>query len=187
MQPIKQQTEIWLKSVIVHYNICPFARTVVEKNKVYYCIDEAVAIEENLQTLIDEAQRLDCEEDIETTLIIYATALADFDDFLDYLALANDLLALQGYEGMYQLASFHPDYCFEGASDTDAANYTNRSPYPMIQLIREESIEKVLETFPHPETIPERNSQLMRKLGLMKMQMLLRAVTVGFKYFKTEI
>jgi hypothetical protein len=172
---IKQQTQAWLTSVIIHYNICPFARSVVEKKSVHYCVDAAVAIEENLQTLIDEAVRLDSDSEIETTLLIYATNFVNFDDFLDYLELANRLLALQGYEGIYQLASFHPNYCFEGTDDTDAANYTNRSPYPMLHLIREVSIEKALKNFPNSENIPQQNIKLTRELGLAKMQALLAA------------
>jgi hypothetical protein len=175
MQQIKQQTQAWLKNVIIHYNICPFAREVVEKNTVHYCVDGAWAIEENLQTLMDEAQRLDRDSGIETTLLIYAANFTEFYDFLDYLELANDLLAAQGYEGVYQLASFHPEYCFEGADETDAANYTNRSPYPMLHLIRETSIEKALKFFPHPENIPQHNIKLLRELGLAKMQALLAA------------
>ncbi len=175
MPPIKQQTEAWLKNVIIHYNICPFARAVVEKNAVHYCIDEAVITEENLQTLIEEAVRLDNDDEIETSLLIYANAFSEFDDFLDYLELANQLLSLQDYDGVYQLASFHPRYCFEGADETDAANYTNRSPYPMLHLIREASIEKALKFYPNPERIPERNIKLTRELGLEKMQALLAA------------
>jgi hypothetical protein len=82
---------------------------------------------------------------------------------------------MQGYEGIYQLASFHPQYCFAEADSQDAANYTNRSPYPMLHLIRERSIESALQHFPHPESIPERNIQLTRQLGLAKMQALLAA------------
>lgn len=172
---IKQHTQAWLKTVIIHYNICPFARTVVEKDTLHYCVDQAQTIEENLQTLIQEAERLDNHNGIETTLVIYPANFSDFDGFLDYLELANQLLALQGYEGVYQLASFHPDYCFDGADETDAANYTNRSPYPMLHLIREASIAQALKSFPQPEKIPERNIKLTRELGLAKMQALLMA------------
>lgn len=175
MPPIKQQTENWLKSIIIHFNICPFAKAVVDKNAVYYCVDESQKTEENLQTLIEEVQRLDNDSEIETTLLIYASAFADFDDYLDYLAMANQLLEMQGYEGVYQLASFHPSYCFEGADESDAANYTNRSPYPMLHLLREASIEKALEYYPNPEKIPEQNIKLTRALGLEKMQTLLAA------------
>ena len=169
------QTHNWLKTLIIHYDICPFARKVAENNTLHYCVDEAIVIEENLETLISEARRLDDNSNIETSLLIYANAFADFDDFLDYLALADDLLALQGYEGIYQLASFHPHYCFADADETDPANYTNRSPYPMLHLIREASIDQVLQNYPNPEQIPVRNIKLTQELGLTKMQALLAA------------
>lgn len=170
MNEVIRQTRLWLENLIIHYSICPFAREVAEKNTLYYCVDAGLTVEENLQTLINQAVRLDSDNDIETTLLIYEANFADFDDFLDYLVLANDLLAAQGYEGIYQLASFHPDYCFEGSDEKDAANYTNRSPYPMLHLIREASIEKILEIYPNPENIPQRNIKLLRQLGLEKVQ-----------------
>ena len=89
------------------------------------------------------------------------------------MEIANDLMFEQGYEGVYQLASFHPDYCFADSEADDPANYTNRSPYPMLHLIREQSIEKALALYKKPESIPETNVQLARELGLKKMQSLL--------------
>ena len=85
------------------------------------------------------------------------------------------MLIEQGYEGVYQLASFHPDYCFDGAKRNDAANYTNRSPYPMLHLLRETSLEQAIRSYPHPENIPQRNIELTQELGLAKMQVLLAA------------
>ena len=176
----KKHTENWLKTVIIPYNLCPFARAVVEKeNALYYCVDESNAMEENLQTLIAEAWRLDNDDEIETTLIIYENAFSAFEDFLDYVELANQLLEMQHYLGIYQLAHFHPDYCFEGANELDAANYTNRAPYPMLHLIREASLEKALKSFSHPEMIPKRNIQLTRELGLEKMQALLATCKIS--------
>jgi len=107
--------------------------------------------------------------------LIYAGAFADFDDYLDFLGLAEALLSDQGYEGIYQLASFHPDYSFEEAALDDAANYTNRSPYPMLHLLRESSLEQAIAHYPDPENIPERNIALTRELGLTKMKTLLAA------------
>ena len=108
---------------------------------------------------------------IDTDFYIYS----DFDDFLDLVAIADDLLIAQAYEGVYQLASFHPDYCFAEASPDDAANYTNRSPYPILHLIREASIEQVLNHYPEPENIPLRNIALTRELGSNYLQALLNA------------
>lgn len=127
----------------------------------------------HLESLIIEAEHLDSQSETETTLIIFSEAYQDFDDFLDMLALAEDVLIEQGYEGIYQLASFHPDYCFADADIQDPANYTNRSPYPMLHLIREASIEQVLENYPDPEQIPERNMRITRELGERYLQQLL--------------
>ena len=91
--------------------------------------------------------------------------LEDFDDYLDFLAVAEALLVEQGYEGTYQLASFHPDYCFDGAEQDDPANFTNRSPWPMLHLLREAGLEQALAHYPEPEAIPERNIERMGQLG----------------------
>jgi uncharacterized protein len=170
---IKKQTATWLKSFIILFKICPFAARVVEQDMLRYHVDTSDDLETNLQTLIDALLELDRDDSIDTTLLIYATAFANFEDFLDYLTMANQLLVMQGYEGTYQLASFHPHYCFAGATETDAANYTNRSPYPMLHILREDSIEQALAHYPHPEKIPERNIQFTRELGLEKLQALL--------------
>jgi hypothetical protein len=172
---IKQHVQNWLKTIIIGYNFCPFAQPEFEQNRIYYCIDNRLSLKKNAKTLINEAQRLDNNPDIETTLLIYTSNFKDFDDFLDYLELANYLLNNQGYEGIYQLASFHPNYCFANSDDHDPANYTNRSPYPILHLIRESSIERALQFYPHPDKIPERNIALTRELGLAKMQALLVA------------
>jgi hypothetical protein len=176
MLSVVEQTQAWLNQVIIAYNICPFARAVAEKNLIHYQVDEAITVAENLTTLIAQAEYLDQhDDDVETSLLIYPQQFAEFEDFVDYVALADELLIMQGYEGIYQLASFHPHYCFAEADSQDAANYTNRSPYPMLHLIRERSIENALQHFPHPESIPERNITLTRQLGLAKMQALLAA------------
>ena len=95
------------------------------------------------------------------------------------VAIAERLLIVQNYEGMYQLASFHPDYRFEAHVKDDPANYTNRAPYPMLHIIREDSIDRALENYPNPENIPIRNIQLTRELGLKKLQSLLAASYQG--------
>jgi hypothetical protein len=169
----QQQTEKWLEHFIIAYNICPFAAKVVEDKSLYYSLDSSNNAVSCLQQLIDECQRLDDDDGIETTLIIYTENFTDFDDFLDYIELANSLLAAQNYDGIYQLASFHPLYCFEGVSESDASNYTNRSPFPMLHLIRENSIEKALQSFSNPESIPIRNIELTRSLGLSKLKSIL--------------
>ena len=97
---------------------------------------------------------------------------AEFEDYLDLVELAEALSVELGYEGIYQIASFHPEYCFGGADENDPANYTNRSPYPMVHLLREDSISRALEHYADPEGIPDRNIALARTKGLKQMQLL---------------
>ena len=174
-QPLMAATQTWLKTVIIAYSICPFAKHELERGSIRFSINHDTEVESCLLNLMLECDRLDTDASIETTLLIYSSAFTAFDDYLDFLDLAETLICEQGYEGVYQLASFHPDYCFEGARQDDPANYTNRSPYPMLHLLRETSIEQAVATYPHPENIPQRNIELTRDLGLAKMQALLAA------------
>jgi uncharacterized protein len=170
-QQIINATQSWLTSFIIPYNICPFAKQVHEADSIRYRVLNSDKPEFCLAELIAECRHLDAEPATETTLLILAEACAQFDDFLDLTAIAD-----QGYEGVYQLAGFHPDYCFAGEDESDPANYTNRSPYPMLHIIREASIEQALKTFPNPELIPERNIEFTRKLGLEKIQALFKSI-----------
>lgn len=174
-QNIKAATQAWLKSVIIGYGICPFAKREQDRGSIYFSVNHDTEIEQCLLHLVAECDRLDTETGIETTLLIYADAFTEFDDYLDFVEIAEALLAEQGYEGTYQLASFHPDYCFQDSDPEDAANYTNRSPYPMLHLLREASIERAVASHPDPESIPQHNIELTRKLGLAKVQALLAA------------
>ncbi len=172
-EQIISQTKTWLTSFIIKYNICPFAKQEYDRGSIHYAVINSNKTEHCLQAVISECLRLDAQADIETTLIIYPNHLSQFDDYLDFLSLAESLLIAQDYEGIYQLASFHPQYCFEGESPMDPANYTNRSPYPMLHLIREASLEHALKSFPHPESIPERNIKVTRELGIEQIQAIL--------------
>jgi uncharacterized protein len=174
-QQLITATQAWLKTIIIEYSICPFVKRELERGSIRFSICHDTEIESCLLYLMLECDRLNIDSSIETTLLIYDRAFTAFDDYLDFLELAEALLIEQGYEGVYQLASFHPDYCFEGAETDDPANYTNRSPYPMLHLLRETSIERAVATYPDPENIPQRNIELTRKLGLAKMQALLAA------------
>lgn len=167
------QTKNWIESVIIGHNYCPFAKRVVDDGKVKYRVSHESEFNSLLDVVIQECVFLDQNKETETTLIILPSNLDDFNAFLDCLALAEDLLIAQGYEGVYQIASFHPLYCFQGSEETDPANYTNRSPYPMIHLLREESLQAAIESHPDPEGIPERNIEYAREQGLEKMKHLL--------------
>lgn len=169
-----QQTRNWLSSVIVALNFCPFAKREMERQSIHFQVSNQCDTDVCLHELIHECQRLDENPAIETTILIFPDAYNEFYDYLDLVELGNALLIEQGYEGIYQLASFHPEYCFAGENAADAANYTNRSPYPMLHLIREDSLERALQNYPDPESIPERNIARARQQGLGAMQQLLQ-------------
>ena len=168
-------TQTWLKTIIIEYSICPFAKREMERGSIFYAVSHERKIKSCLQQLLQECERLNTDTSIETTLLIYAGAFSLFDDYLDFLAMAEDVLIDEGYEGIYQLASFHPDYNFNESEGEDPANYTNRSPYPMLHLLRESSIDRAVSTYPDTDAIPERNVDLTRQLGLAKMKSLLAA------------
>lgn len=169
------QTKLWINTVVIAHDYCPFAKREIDKNCVRYSIINEIEFNSLLKAVAEEFIWLDKNENIETTLIIFPSKLLEFKLFLDCLYLAEDLLKSQGYEGIYQIASFHPDYCFQGAEVNDPANYTNRSPYPMFHLLREASVEFALKNHPEPESIPERNMQYARQQGLKKMESLLQS------------
>lgn len=158
----------WLKEVVIELNFCPFAKAEVLKNAIKYSVSGEASIDKLLHELFNEFKYLDENNTTATTLVIYpdTAGLDDFDRYLDFVDLANDLLVESGYEGIYQLATFHPDYCFEGDAKDAASNYTNRSPYPIVHILRESSLESVLEKVPDAEKIPERNIRYANELGL---------------------
>jgi uncharacterized protein len=173
-------TKSWLDNVIIAHNICPFAKKERDRDSIRFYVDENTEISQLLDSLVIECEYLDKHSDIETTLFILTKTCQDFYDYLDFLDTANQLLSSLNYEGTYQLASFHPEYCFAESVENDPANYTNRSLYPMLHIIREKSLEKVLKSYPNPELIPERNINYCRGLGLKKMQKMLADVRLSF-------
>jgi hypothetical protein len=118
-----------------------------------------------LESVITECKRLDENKNIATTLIIFSKKFADFESFLELVDMANALLRMQDYEGIYQLAHFHPDYMFAGEDSGDAANFTNRSPWPMLHLLREVDIEQAIAHYEDVNRIPARNIERARQLG----------------------
>ena len=171
-QHVIEQTKNWINRVVVGCNFCPFASKVMKQQAVHYRVEESDASEVCLEVLLDEILRLDNDQQIETSFLIMPNAVKQFADYLTLVDVAEKLLRQKGYEGIYQLASFHPLYLFAGTDDQDAANFTNRSLYPMLHLLREESIEKALQNYQEPESIPERNIHFAREKGLVYMKML---------------
>jgi hypothetical protein len=172
---IIKQTQCWVSTVIVECNFCPFAKRELERGSIRYSVVQDTALDICLHAVIDESIFLDSNDTTETTLLIFPNTFSEFADYLQFVEMAETLIMQHGYEGVYQLASFHPDYVFADAESNDAANYTNRSPFPMLHLIREASVEKALANYPEPELIPERNVKYARAEGKDAMKARLEA------------
>jgi hypothetical protein len=165
----------WVETVVVGLNLCPFARRELVNGRVRFSVSEAETEEQLLADLQAELELLNNDEAVETTLLIHPGVLQDFFDYNQFLNYVDRLLMQMELEGVYQVASFHPDYQFSGTRPDDVENYTNRSPYPMLHLIREDSLERAIASYPDPDRIPERNIELLESLGRDKMQALLQA------------
>ena len=153
----------WINNTVIAHNFCPFAKKVITEKSVNYLVVDDKALESQLHTLIEACIDLDNNNhNTETTLLIFSEDLRNFDTFLDALDIAEQLLEKQNYSGIYQLANFHPNYQFSGTSIDAVENMTNRSPYPIWQILREKSIEKVSQHY-DLSTIPERNIEYCKK------------------------
>jgi uncharacterized protein len=169
---IIEQTKKWIADVVIACHFCPFAAQVIKEKKVHYEVATDNAMESCLSAVVRELTRLDDDNTIETTFLIFPGSFAQFDDFLGLVALAEQRLKQKSYVGIFQLASFHPLYRFAGSTDNDAANYTNRSVYPMLHVLRESSIDKALAHYKNLENIPAANIALARGKGLVAMNKL---------------
>jgi hypothetical protein len=167
-----EQTRKWITDVVIACNFCPFASREVKRNSIHYQVETGTSIENALTLMLQECKRLDEHPEVETILLIFPNAFKSFEQYLDLVGKADKLLKKKGYEGTYQVASFHPDYRFAGAPADDAANFTNRSIYPMLHLLREASIEQALKRYPDPDSIPASNIDFARNKGVTYMKML---------------
>lgn len=167
--PIEKATRQWLENVVIGLNLCPFARKELVNNRIRFVESPADSEEGLLLELQQELRFLHEHPETETTLLVHPGVLTDFDDYNDFLAAADGLLEHLELEGVYQIASFHPAYRFAGTGPDDAENYTNRSPFPMRHLLREASVERALDAYPDPGSIPERNIALMQEIGADEM------------------
>lgn len=161
-------TREWIEKAVIGLNLCPFAKSVYVKNQVRIVVSDARHIDgflEDLDRELDHLAEVDPEV-TDTTLLIHPTLFPDFLDFNDVHQIADEAVAEHDLEGVIQIASFHPQYQFEGTEPDDITNYTNRAPFPTLHLIREESLDRAVEAFPDAEMIYERNMETLRKLGL---------------------
>jgi hypothetical protein len=170
-------TRRWLERAVIGLNLCPFAKAVHVKQQVRFAVTGATSAEALLEELAQELTLLDQADPAvtETTLLILPHVMADFLDFNDFLDAADAAVEALGLEGVLQVASFHPHYQFAGTDVDDIGNYTNRSPYPTLHLLREESIDRAVEAFPDPESIFGENLRTLQRLGLAGWRDLLEA------------
>lgn len=160
-------TQSWVERVVIGLNLCPFAKAVQARGQVRYRLSAADSEELLLSDLREELALLQsaAPSAIDTTLIVHPGVLQGFLDYNDFLDTADALLVDLGLEGELQIASFHPEYCFAGSAPDDAANYTNRSPFPMLHLLREASVSRAVTAFPDAAQIYERNIETLRALA----------------------
>ena len=174
---ISNEVRQWLETTVIGLNLCPFAQRELVRDSVRFVVSEASSEAELLQDLSDELALLGEDELIATTLLIHPSVLEDFHDYNQFLSLSDELLQDSQLEGIFQIASFHPQYQFEGSLPNDAENYSNRSPYPMLHLLRESSVERAVASYKDVEDIPARNIKLLRATGTEKLEALLAGVT----------
>ena len=162
-----EATREWIEKAVIGLNLCPFAKAVYIKNQVRFVVSTAKHLDgllEDLDRELDFLAAADPDE-VDTTLLIHPTLLPDFLDFNDFLQLADAAVDEHGLEGIIQIASFHPQFQFEGTAPDDMGNYTNRAPFPTLHLLREASIARAVAAFPEAETIYERNIETLEALG----------------------
>lgn len=175
-QAIIDLTRRWISSIVIGLNLCPFARRVFEADLIRYVVSTAENELSLLDSLARELQTLASSADIETTLLIHPCVLGDFLDHNDFLDEAEQMLADLHLEGVIQIASFHPQYQFADTAVDAVENNTNRSPYPMLHLLREASISQVAGDPDELLEIPQRNIALLQSLGRDKVLEMLRAI-----------
>lgn len=174
-ETIIAHTKKWITDVIVGCNFCPFAGRELKAGTIYYEVFAKADVKTALEALARSFTKLDTDENTETLFLIFPDTFTIFDDYLQLVELSEALLKKLNYEGIYQIASFHPEYLFANSSGDDPANYTNRSPYPMLQLLREESVSRAIDGYPDTEKIPLRNIKYAQQKGLLYMRSLREA------------
>ena len=162
-----EETTAWLEKAVIGLNLCPFAKAVHSKGQIRWVLSDATEPMALLELLVHELQHLAAAdpESVDTTLIVHPQVMGDFMDFNDFLGVAEDALAELNLDGVLQIASFHPQFQFAGTDIDDITNATNRSPYPTLHLLREDSVERAVAAFPEAEDIFERNIDTLRRLG----------------------
>lgn len=170
---IIRQTKNWLVDIVIGFNFCPFAKRELMRDSINYLVSDSEDMNTNALDFAEELKVLEKDASVETSLIIFPKGYDDFETYLDLLDFCQFYLEENGFEGIYQLASFHPNYCFAGVKPENPENFTNKSPYPIIHIIREASIERALEHYESPESIPDTNIAMAHKQGYVVLQKIL--------------
>ncbi|EFP95327.1 DUF1415 domain-containing protein [Vibrio caribbeanicus] len=171
---ITREVGDWLNNVVIGLNLCPFAAKPMRNRQIKTFVSHAETEETLLQDILEQLLELEStsSEKIDTTLVVVPNMLSDFYDYNLFIDWIEALLRQQNWQGIFQLATFHPNYCFGGTEPEDAENLTNRSPYPIFHLLREDSMEKVLKHYPDPESIPDKNIERVESLSENEKQQL---------------
>lgn len=161
-------TRRWLEKAVIGLNLCPFAKAVHAKGQIHYGVSAARSVDALVGDLMAALKALEAADPaaVDTALLIHPHVLGDFEDYNDFLDIADTLLDELELTGILQIASFHPQYQFAGTAADAIENYTNRSPFPMLHLLREDSVERAVTTYPDVADIPERNIVTMNRLGI---------------------
>lgn len=164
---VVRDTRNWLERAVIGLNLCPFAKAVLAKGQVHFAVSAASGGRELLDDLAIELDALYSLDSSlrDTTLLVAPHCLRDFLEFHDFMGRGDRLVLNRGFSGVIQLASFHPDYQFAGTGPQDIANFTNRSPYPTVHLLREASVERAIKAFPEPQAIYDANILTLQGLG----------------------
>lgn len=163
----REAVQEWMERVVMGLNLCPFAKPEARAGRIRIVCCEGSSWAAMRRFVLHEMLHLweTPAQDVSTTLLVFPDSLHRFDDYLDFLALANDWLAQAGLEGVFQIASFHPAYCFEGVGQEERSHYTNRSPLPVLHLLREDDISRAIEGPLDTEAIPAHNIERLQQLS----------------------
>ncbi|KTD41441.1 DUF1415 domain-containing protein [Legionella parisiensis] len=166
------QTVQWIQSIVISLNLCPFAKREMDNNAVRIGMSSATSFEEGIDSLKKEIEHLNINPTTGTTLLLFPYFLSDFLIYLDFVDLANENIVQTGHQGIYQLATFHPAYQFHDTNIDDVTNYTNRSPYPMLHILREDMLDRAIDYYGNTEAIPANNILRLQSLGLAEVKKL---------------
>ena len=159
-------TQRWIQSFVIELNLCPFAHGVSARDAIRHTACASESLQDILHALHEEMEWLDSDPETETSFLILTSGMEDFSDFNDCLAMAQELLVMLNWVGRYQLVGFHPYHQFDGTEPDDPENYTNRSPYPMVHILREASVTQAVDATEDVALIPKRNTDTLNQLGV---------------------